>query len=167
MQIRLGEGNDRTRPRPPRGRCARSSRRRAAPPAGRARSQCRFVPPLVHFVPESLTYSVPLSLKRQCDRTPPAGWAPPPLARRGRQRVACPLAPSLRRALPAPPRPVHPRSRRHHPRSHRPGHPPRPCPCPCPCRRPRPYPCPCPCPCPCHCPCSASRRWPRRRPRGT
>ena len=40
-------------------------------PAGesRARSHCRFVLPLVRFIPDSLTYSVPLFLKRQCDRT--------------------------------------------------------------------------------------------------
>jgi hypothetical protein len=30
---------------------------------------CRFVPPLIHFIPGSLTISVPLFLKRQCDRT--------------------------------------------------------------------------------------------------
>jgi hypothetical protein len=35
-----------------------------------ARSYCRFVLPLIHFIPESLTYSVPIFLKRQCDRTP-------------------------------------------------------------------------------------------------
>ena len=35
----------------------------------RARSHCRFIPPLIHFIPYSLTYSVPLFLKRQCDRT--------------------------------------------------------------------------------------------------
>jgi hypothetical protein len=34
-----------------------------------ARSRCRFVLPLIHFMPDSLTYSVPLCLKRQCDRT--------------------------------------------------------------------------------------------------
>jgi hypothetical protein len=36
---------------------------------------CRFVPPLIHFLPDSLTYSVPSVLKRRCDRTlgtPPA-----------------------------------------------------------------------------------------------
>jgi hypothetical protein len=32
-------------------------------------SHCRFAPPLIHFIPHSLTYSVPLFLKRQCDRT--------------------------------------------------------------------------------------------------
>ena len=36
----------------------------------RVRSHCRFAPPLIHFTPYSLTYSVPLFLKRQCDRTP-------------------------------------------------------------------------------------------------
>jgi hypothetical protein len=35
----------------------------------RARSHCRFVLPLIHFIPYSLTYSVPLFLKRQCYRT--------------------------------------------------------------------------------------------------
>jgi hypothetical protein len=30
---------------------------------------CRFVRPLINFIPDSLTYSVPLFLKRQCDRT--------------------------------------------------------------------------------------------------
>jgi hypothetical protein len=35
----------------------------------RAQSHCRFVLPRVHFTPYSLTYSVPLFLKRQCDRT--------------------------------------------------------------------------------------------------
>jgi hypothetical protein len=37
--------------------------------AARARSHCHFVPPLIHFIPDLLTYSVPLFLKRQCDRT--------------------------------------------------------------------------------------------------
>jgi len=40
---------------------------------GRARSHCRFVPPLIHFIPDALTYSVPLFLKRRCDRTLRAG----------------------------------------------------------------------------------------------
>jgi hypothetical protein len=35
----------------------------------RARSHCRLAPPPIHFIPDSLTYSVPLFLKRQCDRT--------------------------------------------------------------------------------------------------
>ena len=35
----------------------------------RARSQCRFAPPLIHFIPELLTYSVSLFLERQCDRS--------------------------------------------------------------------------------------------------
>jgi hypothetical protein len=36
----------------------------------RAPSHCRFVLQHIHFMPDSLTYSVPLFLKRQCDRTP-------------------------------------------------------------------------------------------------
>jgi hypothetical protein len=40
----------------------------------RARSHCCLAPPLIHFIPESLTYSVPLFLKRQCDRTPGDVW---------------------------------------------------------------------------------------------
>jgi hypothetical protein len=35
----------------------------------RARSHCRFVLPLIHFIPYFLKYSVSLFLKRQCDRT--------------------------------------------------------------------------------------------------
>ena len=35
----------------------------------RARSHCRFVLPLIHFIPYPLTYPVHLFLKRQCDRT--------------------------------------------------------------------------------------------------
>ena len=35
----------------------------------RARSHCRFVLLLIHFIPYSLIYSVPLFLKQQCDRT--------------------------------------------------------------------------------------------------
>ena len=35
----------------------------------RARSHCRFVLPPIYFIPDSLTESVPLFLKRQCDRT--------------------------------------------------------------------------------------------------
>ena len=52
-------------------RHARRARQRLARPAGRARSHCRFPPPLIHFAPESLTYSAPPFLKRQCDRTEP------------------------------------------------------------------------------------------------
>jgi hypothetical protein len=37
--------------------------------AARAWSHCRFVLLRIHFIPELLTYSVPLFLKRQCDRT--------------------------------------------------------------------------------------------------
>jgi hypothetical protein len=35
----------------------------------RARSHCRFVPPLNHFMQDSLTYALPLFLKRRCGRT--------------------------------------------------------------------------------------------------
>jgi hypothetical protein len=35
----------------------------------RARSHCRFVPPLIRFTLGSRTCSVPLIMKRQCDRT--------------------------------------------------------------------------------------------------
>jgi hypothetical protein len=35
----------------------------------RARSHFRFVPPLIHFIPDSRKDSVPLFLKQQCDRT--------------------------------------------------------------------------------------------------
>jgi hypothetical protein len=35
----------------------------------RARSHYRFVLPLTHVIPDSLTYPVPLFLKRQCDQT--------------------------------------------------------------------------------------------------
>ena len=35
----------------------------------RARSDCRFVLPRIHFIPYLRTYSVPLFLKQQCDRT--------------------------------------------------------------------------------------------------
>jgi hypothetical protein len=35
----------------------------------RARSHYHFVPSFIRCTPDSLTYSVPLFLKRQCDRT--------------------------------------------------------------------------------------------------
>ena len=35
----------------------------------RARAHCRFAPPFILSVPDSLTYLVHVSLKRQCDRT--------------------------------------------------------------------------------------------------
>jgi hypothetical protein len=59
--------------------------------ADRARSHCRFVLQLNHFISDSPTYFVPLLLKRQCDRTagadqtdlgPRAGTGAPALARR-------------------------------------------------------------------------------------
>jgi hypothetical protein len=31
---------------------------------------CRFAPPLIHFIPDSLRYSVSLLLNRQCGRAP-------------------------------------------------------------------------------------------------
>jgi hypothetical protein len=37
--------------------------------ARRASSHCRFAPPPIRFIPDLLTYSVPLVLKRRCDRT--------------------------------------------------------------------------------------------------
>jgi hypothetical protein len=57
----------------------------------RARSHRRFALPLSHFIPESLTYSVPLFLKRQCDRT---------LGRARRGRDCASDARDLRRAQP-------------------------------------------------------------------
>jgi hypothetical protein len=54
---------------------ARAALEQARPGPPRARAHCRSVLPLVHFIPDSLTYSVLLFLKRQCDRTlglPPA-----------------------------------------------------------------------------------------------
>jgi hypothetical protein len=56
--------------------------------AGRARSRNRFAPPLTHFIPDPLTHSVPLYLKRQCDRTPQARG-------RGSSRSACPRSSGL------------------------------------------------------------------------
>jgi hypothetical protein len=35
----------------------------------RARSHCRFVPPLIHSITDLLEYSAPIFLNRQCDRT--------------------------------------------------------------------------------------------------
>ena len=42
----------------------------------RARTQSRFVLPLINFIPDSLTYSVPLYLERHCDRTLRPGALP-------------------------------------------------------------------------------------------
>jgi hypothetical protein len=44
-------------------------RRLGAPGERGARPHCRFVLPLIHFIPDSLAYSVPLFLQRQYDRT--------------------------------------------------------------------------------------------------
>jgi hypothetical protein len=59
----------------------------AADGALRARSHCRFVPPLIHFTPDSLTYLVPLFLKRQCDRT--LGALLSPYVDDGAVNIAC------------------------------------------------------------------------------
>jgi hypothetical protein len=40
-----------------------------SPGGSGALPHCRFAPPLIHFTPDSLTISVPLLLKQQCDRT--------------------------------------------------------------------------------------------------
>ena len=53
------------------GRAGRASDRAHRPARDRARSHCRFVLPLIHFTPDSLTYSVPVFLKRQCDAPSP------------------------------------------------------------------------------------------------
>ena len=50
----------------------------------RAPSHCRFVLPLIYFTPDSLTYSAPLFLKRQYDRT--LGQLPGRLPERRRRR---------------------------------------------------------------------------------
>jgi hypothetical protein len=66
----------------------------------RARSHCRFVLSLIHFIPDSLTYSVPLFLNRPCDRA---------LGGRGRadgadhRQRAAPRAPPRPPPPPAPP----------------------------------------------------------------
>jgi hypothetical protein len=53
--------------------------------SARARSHCRFVLQLIHFILDSLTYSVLLFLIRQCDRTP---GQPPHRALRPRRASA-------------------------------------------------------------------------------
>ena len=53
------------------------------------RSHCRFVLPLIHFVPYSLIYSVRLFLKQQCDRTLGRGERRDPDARGSRRRHGC------------------------------------------------------------------------------
>ena len=52
---------------------AKKQKRAAARARSRARSHFRFAPPRVRFIPDPLTYSVPLFLKQQCGRTPRAG----------------------------------------------------------------------------------------------
>jgi hypothetical protein len=58
---------------------------------GRARSHCRFAPPLTHFIPDSPTSSVPLFLKRQCDRTQEARAADAAAEEAARQAAAPPV----------------------------------------------------------------------------
>jgi hypothetical protein len=67
------------------------------PPPPRGRSHCRFVPPLIRFIPDSLTYSVPLFLKRQCDRA----LAPSPHPPRPHPIAALGGSPGLSRGPPA------------------------------------------------------------------
>jgi hypothetical protein len=58
--------------RPHRRGLRRAGTRDGLPPARgrlRARLHLCFVLPLIHFISDLLTYSVPLFLKRQCDRT--------------------------------------------------------------------------------------------------
>jgi hypothetical protein len=54
----------------------------------RARSYCRFVLPRIHFIPDPLTHSVPISLKRQCDRTLGEAAAAPSPARGPKRATA-------------------------------------------------------------------------------
>ena len=75
----------------------------------RARPPCRFARPLIHGIPDSLTYSAPLFLKRRRDRTPQVShdliefqtlgsWAPLYLheVRRRPRRTRLPIIPSRR-----------------------------------------------------------------------
>jgi hypothetical protein len=54
------------------------------------------VPPLIHFIPDLRTYSVPLFLKRQCDRTLGPARRRRPAARRPRPRQRRPPGQRLR-----------------------------------------------------------------------
>jgi hypothetical protein len=67
---------------------AQRLRRRADLAAPRVRSHRRFVPTFVHFIPDFLRDSVPLFLKRQCDRTLAAPRAAVAF-RRGRRHRLC------------------------------------------------------------------------------
>jgi hypothetical protein len=69
LNDRLARGQARTVP--PASGAPRSggSSGRGAP---RPRSHCRCAPLLIHFIPDPLTYLVPLFLNGQCDRTPGA-----------------------------------------------------------------------------------------------
>jgi hypothetical protein len=68
-QVLRLQQRDRLLPARGQGRRGRRAERQQRPGLLRARSHCRFVLPLIHFIPDSLTYSIPLFLKRQCDRT--------------------------------------------------------------------------------------------------
>jgi hypothetical protein len=72
----------------------------AAGGAPRARSHCRFLLPLIHFIPYSRTDSVSLSPRRQCDRTlgAPGLCARLPRLRSPRLRLRRPQARAPRRA---------------------------------------------------------------------
>jgi hypothetical protein len=54
-------------------RAAEETGGRLSGSAPRARLHCRFAPPPIRFIPDSLTYAVHLSLKWQCGRTPGEG----------------------------------------------------------------------------------------------
>jgi hypothetical protein len=68
-----------TRPWPGDPSLSRGLSRGLPPPPSppRVRLHCCFALPLIHFTPALLRYSVPLFLKRPCDRTLPP---PPPSA---------------------------------------------------------------------------------------
>jgi hypothetical protein len=66
-----------------------------------ARPHCCFAPPLIQFTPDSLTHSVPPSLKRYCGRTPPRRTTrTPPRPSSSRPR----RTPASRATTPASPR---------------------------------------------------------------
>ena len=74
-----------------------TSRTRGGCGGRRARSHCRVALPLIHFIPDSLTYSVPLfseATMRPNPRSPPRKPAAPRCRRPGAPRPRCvPLQP--------------------------------------------------------------------------
>jgi hypothetical protein len=64
-----GGGREATRARTSRHATALAAAARIAAVTPRVRSHCRFAPPSIHFIPDFRCYSVPLVLKRRCDRT--------------------------------------------------------------------------------------------------